>query len=48
MGASYRMDRLCFICLIWHTRGGKPVLPWLSRENSDLLVRKTTLDTVER
>ena len=21
-------DRLCFICLIWHTRGDKPVLPW--------------------
>ena len=41
-------DRLCFICLIWHTRGDKPVLPWLSRKNSDLLVRKTTLDTVER
>ena len=30
-------DRLCFICLIWHTRGDKPVLPWLSRKNSDLL-----------
>ena len=41
-------DRLCFICLIWHTRGDKPVLPWLSRKNSDLLVRKNTLDTVER
>ena len=32
-------DRLCFICLIWHTRGDKPVLPWLSRKNSGLLVR---------
>ena len=41
-------DWLCFICLIWHTRGDKPVLPWLSRKNSGLLVRKNPLDTVER
>ena len=41
-------DRLCFIYLICHTRGDKPVLPWLSRKNSGLLVRKDPLDTVER
>ena len=38
-------DRLCFICLIGHKRGDKPVLPWLSRKNSGLLVRKDPLDT---